>query len=398
MRPGTPGFLGERLREAREARGLSATSLADLIGVSRQAVSQYEHGKVTPHPEILRAISRALNLPVHFFCRDSSDRPPIRVIYRSLNSASRLAELRAERRFGWLIDIVIYLEHFVEFPAVNLPEIHVPDNPYAITDDIIEAAAEQVRSHWRLGSGPVSNVVRVLERNGVIVSRSELAVEGLDALSQWASGRPIVLLGADKKVAVRSRLDAAHELGHLILHRRVDLDYFYRPADKKLMELQAFKFAGAFLLPRVSFAHEAYRPTVDRLLALKARWRVSIAAMIKRLEALGLVTDRQASNLWITLSRRGWRKLEPLDDELQVEEPSTLRLAFELIVNEGVQTRDQILEHLPFSPKDIEELAGLAPGYLSREDTTILGLVRDRETNREGGKIVPMSGRKQTRN
>lgn len=390
MRPGTPGFLGERLREAREARGLSATSLADLIGVSRQAVSQYEHGRVTPHPETLKAISRVLNLPVHFFWRESSGRPVVRVSYRSKSSKSRLAEIRAERRFGWLIDIVNYLERFVEFPEVNIPFVDVPSNPYAITDELIEAAAELVREHWRMGDGPVANVIRVLERNGVIVARDELAVDELDALSQWVNGRPIVILGADKDVAVRARMDAAHELGHLVLHRKVDLDYFHRSTDRKLMEQQAFRFAGAFLLPRVSFGREVCRPTVDTLLMLKPRWRVSIGAMIKRAEVLGLVTDRQATNLWITLSRRGWRKFEPLDDELQVEEPSTLRLATELIVDERVQTRDQILEHLPFSTRDIEGLAGLSPGYLGREDPTVVGLVRHPERKTDSSKVIPL--------
>jgi transcriptional regulator with XRE-family HTH domain len=67
MRPGSPGFVGQRLREAREARELTAVALADLIGVTRQAVSQYENGLQTPAPEVMRRITEVVRLPYHFF-------------------------------------------------------------------------------------------------------------------------------------------------------------------------------------------------------------------------------------------------------------------------------------------------------------------------------------------
>jgi predicted transcriptional regulator len=58
MKPGTPGFVGARLKEAREARFLSAIALADLVGVSRQAISLYENGAKTPGPEVMQSCNR----------------------------------------------------------------------------------------------------------------------------------------------------------------------------------------------------------------------------------------------------------------------------------------------------------------------------------------------------
>ncbi len=69
MRSGTSGFVGARLREAREARELTAIALADLIGVTRQAVSQYESGIQTPAPYVMRRIMDVLRLPLQFFWR-----------------------------------------------------------------------------------------------------------------------------------------------------------------------------------------------------------------------------------------------------------------------------------------------------------------------------------------
>ena len=60
MRPGTPGFSGSRLRSAREARGLSGAVLAELVEVSRSAISQYERGIQTPSPKVVQEIADKL--------------------------------------------------------------------------------------------------------------------------------------------------------------------------------------------------------------------------------------------------------------------------------------------------------------------------------------------------
>jgi transcriptional regulator with XRE-family HTH domain len=67
MRPGTPQFIGERLREAREARCLTQITLSEMLGVSNRAVSQYEKGTASPHPDIMAKIPKILNFPPQFF-------------------------------------------------------------------------------------------------------------------------------------------------------------------------------------------------------------------------------------------------------------------------------------------------------------------------------------------
>lgn len=149
----------------------------------------------------------------------------------------------------------------------------------------------------------------------------------MDAFSEWRNGdeSPFILYGADKGSAVRSRFDIAHELGHLMLHRGLDPQTFAEPATHKRAEMQAHRFAGALLLPKLAFAREVFAATLDTFLRLKPRWRVSVATMIHRAGDLGLVGREQAKLLWIYLNRRGWRKHEPLDDDLPVEAPQLLR-------------------------------------------------------------------------
>lgn len=113
---------------------------------------------------------------------------------------------------------------------------------------------------------------------------------------------------ADKASAVRQRFDAAHELAHVLLHRSVENKRLNTAADNKIIEDQAHYFANALLLPADQFVNEVWAPTLDAMIALKDRWKVSVGAMIKRCEALELVDRDQAQRLWINYNRRGWRK------------------------------------------------------------------------------------------
>lgn len=366
MKLGTPGFVGGRLREAREARGLSQTALAEILGVTRAAVSQYESGSATPRFEILEQISRVLNFPPHFFSRPLPQRAEPTVFYRSMNSATKAARTKAERRFLWMADdFVPYLGQFVELPPVNFPDLPLPENPQAMSDEQIEDAAATVRRYWGLGEGPISNVVWLLENNGAIVTRGYLEAADLDSFCAWVENRPYVFLNADKQSAARSRFDVAHELAHLVLHRGVESRRLARTAEHAIYERQAHRFAGAFLLPAGSFLDAVYMPTLDAFRALKPIWRVSIAMMIMRAEHLNLIAPEQSRRLWIAYSRRGWKRGEPLDRDLPVEEPRLQRSAFELLIEEGVQTPDDILLNLGISSTDVEAIAGLQPGYVS---------------------------------
>src|SRR5688572_4245418 len=101
MTVGTPGFQGARLVEAREARRLTGIALADLVPITRAAISTYEKGTATPSPEVFSRICDALRLPPHFFTRGPREKEMSSVFYRSLSSATKSARVRAERRFAW---------------------------------------------------------------------------------------------------------------------------------------------------------------------------------------------------------------------------------------------------------------------------------------------------------
>lgn len=64
-----------RLAEVREARGLSQRELGALLGVTRQMVNQWEHGRVEPGTAWALRIAKALGCRVDDIFRLVEDGP-----------------------------------------------------------------------------------------------------------------------------------------------------------------------------------------------------------------------------------------------------------------------------------------------------------------------------------
>lgn len=386
MPVGVEGFRKERLTQARTARGLTAISLADMAGLGQATISQYEKGPQKPRQENLDNLAKLLGVPSGFFLKPVTVARPEKLFYRSMSAATKAARASAEARYEWALETVDYLLEYFDLPDTNLPELEVPTDHRQISERQIEFLAEQLRSHWRLGNGPVVNMVRTLESNGIIVWRTALEARTLDAFSEYREPHPVVVLSSDKQNYFRSRFDAAHELGHLILHRNIDETNLRKSSDFKQIEDQAHHFAGAFLLPAVAYSNDVWSPSIDTFRALKPTWNASIALQIMRCRQLGIISEEQAKRLWINRSRRGWSKVEPLDDSTPAETPTLIRASIEMLIDEGVRTKEQIVADLCLSAADLEKLAEMPPGSLGGQPTYVTPTLK-----RSGQKVVPFN-------
>lgn len=359
-----PRLLPARLREAREAKELSMADLGDAIGLTRQAISLYESGEREPEPETLMKIIGVLEQPIAFF---TTERPRSfgrrgTTFFRSFKSKTKRTNRRCEILSDWFAETASFLDGFVNFPAVDLPELKPPRQGQYYSDDEIEAAATQVRRHWGLGDGPIADVVGLIESRGVIVARSEFGSDTVSAFSFWEGGRPFIFLGADKESASRSRFDAAHELAHVCLHRGIETQDLELDLDK--VEHEADRFASAFLLPAPTYSLEIFSTRLGAFVELKRRWKVSIAAQIFRCLDLSILSEMQALNLRKQLSAHNWRKREPLDDVLPIEKPRVMEKALRLLLDHNVRTVSDILDGIRLSRPTVEALlaAGLPAG------------------------------------
>ena len=283
----------------------------------------------------------------------------------------------------------------MDLPEVDVPLLKGVSDYREIREQDIETMAHECRVVWELGGGPITDVLLVLENAGVVVIKEELGSVRMDGLSNWSAtdNRPYALIARDKDTCVRSRMDAAHELGHLVLHRGIDPKVLNSSADFREIERQAFDFAGAFLMPAESFAAEVWAPSLNAFLALKERWKASVAAMIKRCSSLHMLGEEYERRLWKHYGSRGWRRSEPLDGELEVENPRLLSRSVQLLVDEKVRDRRSLLSDFRLHAEDVEALCGLESGYMIEGAADVIRLPKLKRAGRivkDGGSVVPL--------
>ncbi|MGH2738911.1 MAG: helix-turn-helix domain-containing protein [Actinomycetota bacterium] len=329
-------FDGDRLRLARELRGYTQAYVGRQAGISGAAVSQFEQGHARPTTDTLPHLARALGFPIRFFAKDlveTEGGSP--AFFRSLRATSATARRQA-RAFAELVrQFTLALEKRVDLPDHEIPELTIRT---AEDRQRVEATAGKVREQWNIREfDPVENMVASLERHGAITVRVTFDIEGMDAFSVPYRDRPVVILVADKSKKDRSRFDAAHELGHLVMHRSAD-------ATTKQMEKQAHQFAAAFLMPAEAIYDEL--PSIadwELLLVLKKKWATSMGSLLYRARTLGKMKEEVYVRATRAMSSRGWRVHEP-GDLGAPESPAVLRRAFDLVREEGLSTEDLALE------------------------------------------------------
>ncbi|GAC41310.1 helix-turn-helix domain-containing protein [Paenibacillus popilliae] len=362
-------FVPERLIEAREVTGYTLTDLAELLDVSHQAISKYEKGKATPSFEILEKISSILSVPVNYFYKPM-EAPSDSVIYfrSKSNSTVRSKKVHANK-LNRVKEIHKYTEQFIEYPSLNIPRLITRENYFPTDFSLIDEMAIEVRKQWGLGNGPISNVTLLLEKMGAIIARASFSNYSIDACSSWHNmERPYILLSSDK-TASRSRFDIAHELAHLVLHSKIKPNEFNKRENYSRIEKEAHRFAGSFLLPSPSFCSEIVSSSIEHFIALKKRWKVSIAAMSYRAKSLGILTDDQYIYMRKKMAKNNWLTKEPLDDELTFEDPVLLKQAFEALVENKIIIRQDIVTEIALPREEIEAFANLDNGYLIQNES-----------------------------
>lgn len=344
-------FDGGRLGIARQLRGYRKSELAALVNLSPAAITGFEDGSMRPRPEVLGSLALALKVPKDYFSQRES---PPRVSehefhFRRLRSSRKIDRARLLAQTVCLAELVGELEHYVGLPPVELPGEFALEPSVEDAVAAIDEVASALRARWQLGAGPISDVVRLLESKGAIVTRVRSGTSDIDAFSGWCRGRPYVMLSSDKDSADRSRFDAAHELGHLVLHPDPD------PTNRE-HEVQAHLFASTFLMPAASIVRELPQGLDwPRYLELKGRWRVSLQALLRRARDVDRLTESQFRRAMTHMSARGWRVREP-GDAGAIEEPVVLKTALARLERDrGIQLRD-LANALRLGEHDVESL------------------------------------------
>jgi Zn-dependent peptidase ImmA (M78 family) len=271
---------------------------------------------VSPH--VASALTVETGFTARFFGREPLEVPLGSLLFRGRTRITA-AERRAAHRLGEIaFEVAVNLRQQLVRPEVRIPRMA----DVRLLDPA--RAASVTRSALGLDpTKPVVDLIRVLERAGVLVL--SLPAEGgrHDAFSFWAGpDLDVPVIGVFRGVPPdRLRFSVAHELGHLVLHR----------APTPNVEREAHAFASHFLLPDEAI-HEFPRPlTLTDLARLKPRWRVAMQALVLAARRADAINEREKRLLLQQISRRGWRKAEPGSDAIPLERCRGLVVMAELL-------------------------------------------------------------------
>lgn len=298
-------MIGERIKQARKAAGLSLRALADRAGVTAMAISKYEGGKSTPSSRVLLDLSKALGVRTEYFFR------PVKIELQEMKHRkhSRLPKKALDQIEG---DVKEQLERFMELeqllPNGPVQAFKLPENlPAPITTlDEVEGVARELRTSWGLGVDPIPVLTDMLEERGIKVFQSQAINDRFDGMAATVDGIPVVVVGRGWP-GDRQRFTLAHELGHLVLQGRLAPDVEEEAA--------ANRFAGAFLAPADEVRKELGETRVwlepRELEVLKKTYGLSMQGWMHRAKDLGILPDTHYVEMRKFFSSRGWNKTEP---------------------------------------------------------------------------------------
>lgn len=331
-------FTPSRLTLARKRRGLTKKRVAELTDLSVRSITAFEAGDLAPSALTLTRLADVLDFPVAFFSApDLEEIPDEAASFRSMSKMTASQRHVAQGAGELAIAFHDWISARFRLPAASVPTVGHGVDP--------ETAAGVVRSEWGLGEKPIPNVIHLLEVHGIRVFSLAQECREVDAFSLWRRDQPFVFLNTQKS-AEHSRFDAAHELGHLVMHWHHDV-----PQGKRA-EQEASQFASAFLMPAAGLLPTAPRfPSLSGLIAAKRLWKVSLAALAYRLNALTVLTDWHYRQLCIEMSQRGYRTQEPAS--IRRETSQVLNKVFAALRKEGVG-KAAIANALCIHPRELD--------------------------------------------
>jgi Zn-dependent peptidase ImmA (M78 family)/DNA-binding XRE family transcriptional regulator len=291
--------LGERLKEARKARGLTQEAVASALGILRTTLVAIEKGDRQVTPDEVISMARMFGRSVSEFVSKRANKTPFLPQFRLPPGQHNVEERDLTAA---AIELENLARDYLELEEINstvrranFPSTYVMEVPGATPEQRGEEVAAEERTRLGLGDGPITDLRSLLEEAvGIRIFYIKLPsrVGGLFACNDELGACIAINAGHP---STRGNWSLAHEYGHFLTTRyQVDVSFTHDHWGKQTAERFADSFAKHFLMPRMgvlrrlSDAVNAHGKgvTVGDVMSLAHLYRVSAEAMFRRLEEL----------------------------------------------------------------------------------------------------------------
>ncbi|WP_028594588.1 helix-turn-helix domain-containing protein [Paenibacillus assamensis] len=354
-------FIGENITNLRIMHGYSRKQLSEKLGVTEQAVWQYENAYTSPKMQIVNELKQIFSVKSkYFYSEDMLARLATPANVDVMNIAYRSKVLNVISKTQTEAKHVEFVDTFVNYitAKVSLPTLKI----IKLRDEVIEYlnhteddrtaqiyhVAHLARQRLDLGQSNNDDLMFLIEKSGVFIFEKAIGEE-IDAYSLWTrNDRAYIILGNMKRSAVRRNFDIAHELGHLLLHYRLEFTNLDRKEHKQI-ENEAHLFAGALLLPEDEFSLDmqdiSYITNPDDYLDLKKKWKTSLQVMGYRAAHLGIMSAKDHRNFYAALHRKDYLKMEPLDEAIPIQKPMKMKSIIDFVSKKGLVDVTHMIEN-----------------------------------------------------
>ena len=346
-------YDGENLREIRVRRKKTQTDIAEILGVARQMVWQYEHNERIPDVKAQVIMAEFLDAQVKMFSRTINRAFSFnsQIFFRRLLKANLRQRASAEVLARWALDLVDILSAYYKFPKYE--HLNLRQSRPVLNSNRMEKQAQAVREAWGMGDGSIRNLAYLIEGKGIFIFdvTVENSIDAFSARINQGTNEAAIILRNKADHEIHKRFAAAHELYHIIFHHGLTDAQFGNSAHHKIFEDQADYFAGAFLIPRSSFIKTVTDFSVTALKVNAERWGVPIHSLVKRAQGLNIITANKARYLYRRINEKGVKEPQ-IEPECPVLIPDAVRR-----LNKKGKLAEQNLQNL-FPIEDLIELTG----------------------------------------
>lgn len=338
-------MFSKNLKYYRLRNNLSMKELANRIGVTSMAISNYEKGIRTPDMQILRNLADALHVNIMDFM--SVRNKELKFQHGEFRKNSSLGKIKQEYIRE---SIEEYFNRFLSIISI-LGEAVLPKAPRChamqLSEDD-EVNAKSLRSYLNIApEGPVGNLVDILENYGILIFADEFDHD-FSGINGMINSRPYIAINKCM-TPERQRFTIVHELVHMFFIWSNDLN-------ESACDSKSNAIAGAFLFPRNDAIRELgiRRTGIYRDMVLSAQeFGISMLCLAYRAKELKIVTEAAYKDFMMQASRAGWRKNEP--PRIEPEESTLFKQLVYRAVAEGEISVQKGAELLQVPYAEVEE-------------------------------------------